>query len=95
MARYLIRTFSNAGDVVLDSTSGADSFLVPALLKGRNFIGIEKNENVTDFKVNKADYIEITKQRIEETKEYLDQNSPEHFKQQKSQLTALKYSNTL
>lgn len=41
LGRYLIKTFTNPGDVVLDNTSGAGSFLISALLEGRNFIGIE------------------------------------------------------
>ncbi|TDM82970.1 DNA-methyltransferase [Lactobacillus crispatus] len=64
LGRYLIRTFSNPGDVVLDNTSGSGSFLVAVLQEGRNFIGIEKNENVALFKKQKVDYIEVTKSRI-------------------------------
>lgn len=64
LGSYLIRTFSNPGDVVLDNTSGSGSFLVAALQEGRNFIGIEKNENVALFKKQKVDYIEVTKSRI-------------------------------
>ena len=64
LGRYLIRTFSNPGDVVLDNTSGSGSFLVAALQEGRNFIGIEKNENVALFKKQRVDYIEVTKSRI-------------------------------
>lgn len=64
LGRNLIRTFSNPGDVVLDNTSGSGSFLVAALQEGRNFIGIEKNENVALFKKQKVDYIEVTKSRI-------------------------------
>ena len=55
LGRYFIRTFSNPGDVVLDNTSGSGSFLVAALLEGRNFIGIEKNEDVALFKKDKID----------------------------------------
>lgn len=65
LARYLIRTFSNKGDVILDNTSGSGTFLVAALLEGRNFIGIEKNKDVTLFKKEDIDYIKITKERIQ------------------------------
>lgn len=54
LARYLIRTYSNIGDIVLDNTCGSGSFLVAALLEDRNFIGIEKN----------IDYVEFSKNRI-------------------------------
>ena len=50
LGRYLIRTYTKPGDVVLDNTFGSGSFLVAALLEGRNFIGIEKNEDVALFK---------------------------------------------
>ena len=66
LARYLIRTFSKTGDVILDNTCWAGSFLVAAILEGRNFIGIEKNEDVALFKNKPVDYIEISKKRIKE-----------------------------
>ncbi len=65
LGRYLIRTFSNPGDVVLDNTSGSGSFLVSAIKEGRNFIGIEKNEHSKLFKDQEdIDYIEISKNRV-------------------------------
>lgn len=42
LGRYLIRTYTNPGEIVLDNTCGSGSFLVAALKEGRNFIGIEK-----------------------------------------------------
>lgn len=64
LARYLIKTYSNEGEIILDNTCGSGSFLVAALLEGRNFIGIEKNEDVALFKNKKIDYIEICKKRL-------------------------------
>ena len=64
LGRYLVRTYTNPGDVVLDNTSGSGSFLVASLLEGRNFIGIEKNENVELFKSKAIDYIAETKTRL-------------------------------
>jgi site-specific DNA-methyltransferase (adenine-specific)/modification methylase len=64
LGRYLIRTYSNPGNVILDNTSGAGSFLVSALLEQRNFIGIEKNQNARLFKEDTIDLIEVTKQRL-------------------------------
>ncbi len=64
LGRYFIRTYTNAGDIVLDNTFGSGSFLVAALLEGRNFIGIEKNEDVALFKKEKIDYINIAKRRL-------------------------------
>ncbi|MCL2380299.1 MAG: site-specific DNA-methyltransferase [Treponema sp.] len=64
LGRYLIRTFSNPGDVILDNTSGAGSFLVSAVLEQRNFIGIEKNQDARLFKEENIDLIKITKERL-------------------------------
>ena len=64
LGRYFVRTYTNPGDIVLDNTSGSGSFLVAALLEGRNFIGIEKNENVALFKKEDVDYIQVSRQRL-------------------------------
>jgi len=64
LARYLIRTYSNPGDIVLDNAFGSGSFLVAAALEGRYFCGIEKNENVHLFKSEVIDYIEVARKRL-------------------------------
>src|SRR5699024_4760332 len=64
LARYLIRTYTNSGDIILDNTCGSGSFLVAAIKEGRNFVGIEKNEDVALFKDKEIDYIEVSKERI-------------------------------
>lgn len=66
LGRYLIRTYTNPGDVVLDNACGSGSFLVAAALEGRKYIGIEKNQNVTLHKVEKTDYIKICMERLHE-----------------------------
>ncbi len=65
LGRYLIKTFTEPGDIVLDNTCGSGSFLVAAVLEGRQFIGIEKNEEVYLHKKQRVDYIEVCKKRIE------------------------------
>jgi DNA modification methylase len=67
LGRYLIRTFTNPGDVVLDNACGSGSFLLSALLENRKYVGIEKNENVLLHKVQSVDYIQICNDRINET----------------------------
>jgi DNA modification methylase/DNA-binding XRE family transcriptional regulator len=67
LGRYLIRTFTNSGDIVLDNACGSGSFLLSAILENRNFIGIEKNENVLLHKVEPVDYIRVCADRISET----------------------------
>ncbi|MDD4582485.1 MAG: site-specific DNA-methyltransferase [Bacteroidales bacterium] len=69
LGRYLIRTFTNPGDVVLDNACGSGSFLVAAAMEGRNYIGIEKNENVLLHKVKAIDYIKVCNDRILEAEE--------------------------
>lgn len=59
LGRYLIRTFSNEGAIVLDNACGSGSFLEAALLENRRFIGIEKN-----FVKDARKRIEAAKQRL-------------------------------
>lgn len=66
LGRYLVKTYSKPGDVVLDNTCGSGSYLVAALLEGRNFIGIEKNADNKLFKKEDFDCIELSKSRIME-----------------------------
>ncbi len=67
LGRYLIKTFSKPGDIILDNACGSGSFLLSAILENRRFIGIEKNENVLLHKVKPVNYIKICIDRIEET----------------------------
>lgn len=58
LGRYLIRTYTNENDIVLDNACGSGSFLVSAILENRRFIRIEKNENVLLHKKEPIDYVE-------------------------------------
>ncbi|NEN22434.1 site-specific DNA-methyltransferase [Cryomorpha ignava] len=66
LGRYLIRTYTNPGDVILDNASGSGSFLLSAILENRGFIGIEKNKNGELHRIKKMDFIKITSDRIEQ-----------------------------
>lgn len=44
LCEYLIRTYSNPGDTVLDNCMGSGTTGVAALTLGRNFIGIERDQ---------------------------------------------------
>ena len=46
LLEYLIKTFSNPNDLVLDSCGGSGSLAIAALNTNRNFIAIEKNEEI-------------------------------------------------
>ena len=72
LGRYLIRTFTNPGDIVLDNTCGSGSFLVSAILENRRFIGIEKNKNVQLFKKKKIDYIKVCNMRIKKAQKHIN-----------------------
>jgi len=58
LMEYLIKTYTNEGDTVLDFVLGSGTTGVACKNLGRNFIGIELDEK----------YFEIAKQRIEEAK---------------------------
>lgn len=73
LGRYLIRTFSNEGDIILDNACGSGSFLVAAALEGRRYIGIEKNKNVMLHKVEITDYVKVCHDRLDAI-----QNMPEN-----------------
>ena len=64
LGRYLIRTYSNEGDIILDNACGSGSFLLSAVLENRRFIGIEKNEDTYLHKLEKIDYIDICNERL-------------------------------
>lgn len=56
LMEYLIRTYTNAGDTVLDNTRGSGTTGVACANIGRRFIGIERDEG----------YFAIARKRIEE-----------------------------
>lgn len=56
LMEYLIKTYTNDGDLVLDNCMGSGSCGVAAVNTNRKFIGIELDEN----------YFNISKQRIDE-----------------------------
>ncbi len=64
LARYLIRTYTNPGELVLDNAFGSGSFLVAALEEGRRYVGIEKNEDALLFRKDAIDFVGITAERL-------------------------------
>ena len=64
LGRYLVRTFTNPGDLVLDNAFGSGSFLVAAAKEERHYVGIEKNEDVHLFKRNCIDYVGVARMRL-------------------------------
>lgn len=56
LMEYLIRTYTNSGDTVLDNTMGSGSTGVACVSTGRKFIGIERDDK----------YFAIAQKRIED-----------------------------
>ena len=65
LLEYLIRTYTNEGDTILDNCMGSGSTGVAAMNARRNFIGIEKE----------ADYFKIAQERIAEAQSFQLLNS--------------------
>lgn len=55
---YLIRTYTNEGEIVLDNCIGSGTTAVAAINTGRKFIGIEQE----------SEYVEIARKRIADAK---------------------------
>ena len=49
LLEYLVRTYTNAGETVLDNTMGSGSTGVACMNTGRKFIGIEKEVKYFDI----------------------------------------------
>lgn len=61
LLEWLIKTYSNKGDLILDNTCGSGTTLLAAMNTEREYIGIELDEN----------YYKICLERIEENKKRL------------------------
>ena len=62
LLEYLIKTYSNEGDTILDNTMGSCSTGVACMNTNRRFIGIEKEEK----------YFKIAEERIKEASNNLN-----------------------
>ena len=67
LGRYLVRTYTEPGDVVLDNAFGSGSFIVAAALEGRRAIGIEKNDQILEFKKGDMDLMHVAYDRLAES----------------------------
>ena len=59
LIRYLIRTYSNSDDTILDNCMGSGTTAIAAMREGRHFIGFELNE----------EYFNIAQRRIDEERQ--------------------------
>lgn len=67
LIRYLIRTYSNPGDVVLDNCMGSGSTAIAAIREQRHYIGFE----LDDY------YYEMCMQRIADEENYVEEKKKE------------------
>ena len=65
LGRYLIRTYTEEDQIVLDHCFGSGSFIVSAAMENRHAIGIEKNIGVREFKKTHSNMIEVSSKRLE------------------------------
>ena len=67
LIRYLIRTYTNSGDIILDNCMGSGTTAIAAMREGRNFIGFELEPK----------YYDVCLKRIEEEKDYAEKKKEE------------------
>lgn len=57
LIRYMLRTYSNPGDIVLDPFMGSGTTAVACVLEKRNFIGFETNETYFNLANKRLRYL--------------------------------------
>lgn len=55
LLEFLIKTYTNDGETVLDFTMGSGSTAIACLNTGRNFIGMESDPNIYTVAKNRVD----------------------------------------
>lgn len=73
LLEYLIKTYTNEGELVLDFTMGSGSTGVACINVGRNFIGIELDDNYFDIAKNRIAETQIHKTNEENKEDVCDQ----------------------
>ncbi len=58
LCEYLIKTFTNENELVLDNCAGSGSTLVAAKHLNRQFIGIEKEQKYYDICLNRLGFLQ-------------------------------------
>ena len=63
---WLVKTFTNPGDLILDPCMGSGTTGVASLLNGRNFIGVERD----------VEYFEVAKERLIKIRKSISKQVP-------------------
>lgn len=64
LLRYLVRTYTNEGDTVLDFTCGSGSTGVACMNEGRKFIGIDNGHCEKDGRYHEWAWVDVAHERI-------------------------------
>lgn len=64
LMEYLIRTYSNEGETVLDNCMGSGTTGVACLNTGRNFIGIEKDPDIFETAKNRIEQAQAARAEL-------------------------------
>ena len=73
LLEYLIKTYTDEGETILDNCMGSGSTGIACLRTNRNFIGIEKDDKYFDVAYNRInEYIKMETQERNESKGYGD-----------------------
>ena len=62
LIRYLIRTYTSKGDLVLDNCAGSGTTIIAAILEERHFIGFEINEDYYNKAAERIENLIIEKE---------------------------------
>ncbi|MDO4431328.1 MAG: site-specific DNA-methyltransferase [Lonepinella koalarum] len=81
LGKYLIQTYSEEGDVILDNCFGSGSFLVASALTKRNCIGIELNKDVVKFKDKPLNLLDVAIERLNDIASVYSCNSNANLSQ--------------
>lgn len=71
LLEYLIKTYTNENDTVLDNCMGSGSCGVAAINTGRNFIGIELDETYFNIAKERIESVSNIKERMNNENRYL------------------------
>jgi len=71
LMEYLIKTYTNKGDVVLDPTMGSGTTGIACVNTNRKFIGIEKDENYYNIACNRLNEVTLIRYEDDETLSFI------------------------